>query len=448
VAPKNHEPSGKPPWTRLLLSGVQGSRKSGTAAWFTTDTRLGGTFWLEIGVEERTAEEYGIIPGANYKIIDHDGTFVDIIEQLEAHWWLAKDAEDAGLPPIALTVDSMGGLNEMIMDMGDARARAKRVKAVVEKYGEDARERATATYWSADYDATISYELRALIKKRHNQFMRLVHSWPGPVTLLTRERMAAIWENGAPTDKKDWSVDCRKELPGHVDAHVRLHLGGKAEVLKLRSGKEMIAENPRVCPWPANDFSIAKLIFDWVGCDPAESRAPLVRDYDADQDMPDEITPDNAAQRAAEQQAERDAQQRERVAQQARELIRWLLTVENVDQAAVKHGKAEKHKAAQSNTLPFLDEDVRERLGIAPDVERFTLVELGARHVEYVGKHKRSALHPLDDAPAEEPPPARKALEEHADEMLTAHNGDQATRRELEDMARDFNPHRMAQEEG
>ncbi|MEK6443697.1 hypothetical protein [Pseudonocardia sp. T1-2H] len=98
IAPKNHEPSGKPPWTRLLLSGPAGSRKSGTAALFSTDTRLGGMFWMEIGVGERTAEEYGVIPGANYKIIDHDGTFLDIHDQLETHWWLAKDAEDAGLP--------------------------------------------------------------------------------------------------------------------------------------------------------------------------------------------------------------------------------------------------------------------------------------------------------------------------------------------------------------
>ncbi|MEK6443696.1 hypothetical protein [Pseudonocardia sp. T1-2H] len=339
----------------------------------------------------------------------------------------------------------MGGLNEMLMDFGDARARAKKSDAA-KKYDKDLAK--AATFWSADYDATISYELRGLIKKRHTQIMKLVLSWPGPVILLSPERMASVWENGAPTDRQDWSLECRKDLPKDVDAHVRLQPGGKADVIKLRSGKEMVTENPRICPWPAKDFTVAKLVFDWIGCEAGASRAPVVREYDADQDMRDEITPDNVAMRAQEQQEQQEARQREQVAERARELIRWTLAPADVDTAATRATKLQSHIARNSNAIPFLTDDQKERLGINPEDTVLQMVDLGALVVDYVSRHKRSPLAALDTVPAQEESPARRALNEHADEMLTAHNGDQATRGELEQLAKEFDPRRMAQDAG
>jgi hypothetical protein len=96
---RTRRPTGKPGWPRVLVTGAEGCWKSGTAALLSADERIGRMFWLEVGDGETTADEYGALPGVDYEILDHDGTWLDIYNQVSAAWDVAKAAEEAGEPP-------------------------------------------------------------------------------------------------------------------------------------------------------------------------------------------------------------------------------------------------------------------------------------------------------------------------------------------------------------
>lgn len=295
IAAKTRPPTGRPAWPRILMSGEEGSRKSWTAALLSADERLASMFWLEIGDGETTADEYGAIPGVRYGIIEHDGTWRDIMDQLAAHWQLAKDAEAAGTGPIGLTTDAMSGVHSMLKDMADTRAR-RRLAAQLASRKEDPDQA-----WSSEQEVLISVDLWNLIKKRHGEFMHYVQTWPGPVVLISAEDIATVFdEKGQPTKEKTWTLQCRKDLPKQVNVHIRTFRGRAPEILKLRSANAAVAVNPEkdnFRPVQRPGLTLADLIFNVIGCD-KDSRAPLVQVLDADQAMPDEAP------------AGRDAQQR------------------------------------------------------------------------------------------------------------------------------------------
>ena len=282
MAPKNRKPTGKPSWSRILLSGDAGGRKSWAAAELSADERIGGMFWLEVGDGEDTADEYGLIPGVKYDIIEHDGTWKEIYEQLSEHWVLAKKAEEAGGLRIALTVDAMSGIHSMLQSMLDTRARRKLANQLEGK-GEN-----PDLAWSSEREVTITPDLWNLARKRHEQFMSKVLTWPGPVVLISREKVATVFDAaGNLTKQKDWTLECRKDLHKQCTAWIRMNPGEVPLVKKLRSAKHgIMPDEDRAIA--RRDFTCANLIFDWVGCEPRESRAPAFHELDADQNMPDE----------------------------------------------------------------------------------------------------------------------------------------------------------------
>jgi hypothetical protein len=161
--------------------------------------------------------------------------------------------------------------------MGDTRARRKLAQQLA-----DAKQDPAAA-WSSDREAVISNDLWNLIKKRHQRIMKWVLTWPGPVIMISRERMAVVYENDKPTKFKDWALECRKDLHFQATAWVRMHPNGtKPEVLKLRSGqrgRSIAVGNAK----PIDRFNAAHVIFDVIGCESGVSRAPTYQDLNADQ---------------------------------------------------------------------------------------------------------------------------------------------------------------------
>lgn len=415
------KPSGKPGWPRLLLTGAEGSWKSGTAAMLSADERIGRMFWLEVGDGETTADEYGAFDGVSYEILDHDGTWLDIYNQISAAWVEAKQAEEDGELPVALAVDAMSGIWSMLMDMGDARARKKAAGGTREA-------KSGAVAWSADYEATITPDLWGLIKKRHSQLMGKILTWPGPVVLVSRERVATVFENGNPTSRKDWSLECRKDLPSQVTAWVRLEGGGAAHVLKLRSAKAGMSVMPdQDRSQKVNDFTVARLIFDWVGCEVGVSKAARMVQLDADQDMPDEVTdtsgpsnPSPANGRPASHQRPNGNGRAQRqatvnVLQVASRGVDAMIAASNQVEARRVADYATTCAAATVDVSGFLTnaadsaavarlEQVRENLGII-EGEPVTLADFGALVASYWETHGRP-VDSLPDAPAAAEAPA------------------------------------------
>lgn len=292
MALRTRKPTGKPAWPRVLLSGEEGARKSWTAAELSADDRIGGMYWFEIGAGETTADEYGAIPGVKYEIVDHDGTWKDIYESLCEAWDNAKAAAEAGKLPIALTVDAMSGEWAMLCELADTRAR-RRAADKLQRQGKDPK-----AAFSPETEVTINSDLWNLANKRHRSFMAKVLTWPGPVVLIAREKQVTHFDDKGNPDArkpKEWTLEAQKGLGFDCSAWVRMTRTEHPEVVKLRSARNGIT--PEVDPSKKRpDFTLAKLIFDWVGCESGVSTAPVVRELNADQDMPGE---NPAAEKAA-----------------------------------------------------------------------------------------------------------------------------------------------------
>jgi hypothetical protein len=398
VQPRHHAPSGQPSWPRILISGEEGAHKSWTAAELSADSRIDGMFWLELGAGEVTAEEYGAIPDVKYQVIDHDGTYVDIYQQLCVHWHLAKEAEAEGRT-IALALDSMSGEWEMLQSYGDLKARRREAKKL-----EDKRKDPTLA-WSLDYEISISHDIWTFLrKKRHEPIMALIQSWPGPVVYTAKETLATPFDDsGNPIARADkvWSLQAHKSVPGASTTWVRLTRGGTPEIVKLRSVRHGIAVIPKsdadaaaaapagkadkrtTRPWKGERFTIASLIFDVIGCVPGESRAPEFNELDADQEMPGDNEPTISP--------EERAKARQRAASGAA----LMLNAATATEAQRLLAAARAPGLGDQDVTEHLTDDDAANLGI--DVEQpVTLMLLAEKVVAYWAKHGTSPRAPIE----------------------------------------------------
>lgn len=115
------KPTGEVPFPLVLIEGPEKSGKTYAAAQFTASGKIGQAYWLDLG--EDAADEYAVIPGADYLVIVHDGTWRDIVHQVEEVAKLAKAAHAAGGPPVVLVIDSMTNEWTFLKDWADQRAR-------------------------------------------------------------------------------------------------------------------------------------------------------------------------------------------------------------------------------------------------------------------------------------------------------------------------------------
>src|SRR5690242_8022331 len=99
---QTRRPSGKPPWPIVLIAGVEKAGKSYAAALASGSDLVGRTLWYGIG--EDAPDEYARVPGADFEIVEHDGTYRDILAALE---WGAAQPRVNGKPTL-LVVDSFG----------------------------------------------------------------------------------------------------------------------------------------------------------------------------------------------------------------------------------------------------------------------------------------------------------------------------------------------------
>jgi hypothetical protein len=259
----------------VLLTDMDGTQAPYMAAAFTADPRWftsHATYWLQIGGCEGP-DAYAAVPGADYEILMHDGTWADIYGQLCAAWEIAREAAGAGLPS-ALIVNGMDAEWSMLCDLGDRRARR--------------REAATLAWRGLDPDAAYASEVEVLIdhgqwtliKRRHAQFLAKISTWPGPVVLIASDKVTA--------DGRKVLV-AQEKLPQSCSAWIRLSRDEEPEIVKLGTyGDYVLTTEERAAL--RGRFSLPWLIWEWSGCT-TRTRAPEILALDADQAMPGEQAP-------------------------------------------------------------------------------------------------------------------------------------------------------------
>lgn len=394
AAPRTRRPTGKGGWQRALLSGDESGiiDAAWAAAAFTADERLVTTYWLELNPGE-TGDAFGAAQGADFELLDHDGSWADIVGQVDAAWETARDVAASGPYPSALIVHGMSAEWMMLSDLADRRARS-RTAADMTRHGLD-----PAPAYSSDVKVVVDADVWTLVGRRHRQLMAKILTWPGPVILIAREKRNADGR---------WVLKAQDQLGFDVTAWVRFARGEKPEIVSfLTPQRERL--NARQRRELRTKFSLSRMLWDWAGCT-VDTPVPVVRVLDADQTMPVEeppvrpvAAPRTATPRplppspppdAAPASAEDEAPQRVE-ATVIYLMDRWL-TLDKRD--AVNRLWAEMEQAGDAamaaDVKGLLTEDERSFLGLADSVTvslRSLATEVG-RHVHKTGTAVRDHL--------------------------------------------------------
>lgn len=271
MALKTRKPTGKMAPPVILLEGDEGAGKSWAAAMLSASDKVGQTAWLQVGTEV-TADEYGLIPGVRYEIIEHDGTWATIYGQIIDAKAEAARARRAGEKPFVLVIDQIGGIWELLSEW--AYNRAKGSNANSKKLAEDpnAEIDITTNYWN---DATA----------RWRKMMTALLTFPGIVVMLSRGRETVLMKDGKPVaNKKDYKVEGQKFLTFDAPAWIRMTRDGNPVLVKLRSVHNAVQGTQRPRPLPG--FSLEKFVFEMLQYAPENSADRVVVPHAAGSDAP------------------------------------------------------------------------------------------------------------------------------------------------------------------
>lgn len=257
MAIRTRQPTGVPPWPLVLVEGPEKSGKSWAAAEFTASTKIGQAYWLDLG--EGAADEYAAIPGAKYLIVEHDGTWHDIVGQVEQIHAEAARAQENDEPPHVLIIDSMTTEWETLKDWTSKRARESKYAKAKLREDPNAEIKPSMNLWNDAGD-------------RHQRLMRLLMTFPGIAIMTARgKETVAIDGEGKPIERaRDYRVEGHKNLPYDASIWIRLSRTDQPQVIGCRSVKAGV--RPGVdAPLKRPDLSLEWVIFDVLGLDTART---------------------------------------------------------------------------------------------------------------------------------------------------------------------------------
>nr|BEK65679.1 hypothetical protein KPHV_29060 [Kitasatospora purpeofusca] len=255
---KSRKPTGVIPFPFILMEGEEGAGKSYSAIEFTKSERIGQAYVVDLS--EGSADEYGAIPGARFEIIDHDGNYLDIADQIEAVREEARRAAAAGEPPVVLIVDSGTAMWRMLSSWAYERARRSNSNRRKLREDPDAKVDVTRNLWNDSTD-------------RWYRIIHAMQSFPGIAIMLARgKEVSATGENGQPLldDRqrvvREWRVGAQKDIGFDVTAWVRMCRDKDPVLIKARTLRFRVESGK---PKPLPDFSVEGLVFDLLGCSTA-----------------------------------------------------------------------------------------------------------------------------------------------------------------------------------
>ena len=288
---KTRKPTGAVPYPFVLVEGEEKAGKSWAAATLTGSPRIGRAFWLDLG--EGSQDEYALVPGADYEVIDTDGTWHDLVEQITAVRDVAAEAKEAGDLPVLLVVDSMTALWDGLKVWVAERAK-----------GTDGNRRLLAK--NPDAELNISMNFWNDANARHRRIMGLLLSFPGIVVGCARgKETVTLDDNGRPIPgaPATYKVEGQKNLAYESTLWVRMTREKPPAVVAARStfaGKRPDTPPEPVAKGEHNDRLLDWLIFDVLKVDPETAHVRDVQDVRGG-----EATPEERGQQRAQQRQER-----------------------------------------------------------------------------------------------------------------------------------------------
>jgi hypothetical protein len=231
---QTRKPTGLPSWPIGLVAGKEKTGKSWACAQASASALVDRTLWIGIGEDD--PDEYGVVPGADFEIVLHDGSYRGILDAVRA-----AVAEPRGEKPNLIVVDSGTRLWDLLKDNAQVTAnrRAKGRK-------------------NANDDYTISMDLWNVAAQQWKDVFDLLRAHDGPVLVTARLDEVAVMEGGQPTAQRTWKVQGHKSLPFDVNWVVEMRERGKFLLTGVRSA-HMPLERPTEAPGWTVDAMWARL---------------------------------------------------------------------------------------------------------------------------------------------------------------------------------------------
>jgi hypothetical protein len=268
---RSRKPTGVVPWPTILIEGPEKSGKTYTAYLFSASKRVGQTYVMDLG--EGSADEYGAIPGARYRVLQPAGeqwTWADIVEQVTAVKAEAARASAAGEPPVVLEIDTMTdeweGIRDWLARLTVERARKRNARPPTDASGE----------------TKIPNDLWNIGNARHRQLMTMLLTFPGIVVLTARGKVTAkIGPDGKPVEgQRDYKVEAQKTLGYDVSLWLRMSREAPPTVIGCRSvthGVQPGVDPPMVIEGEHRSDLLDWLVFDVLKCDPVTAHVRDIR---------------------------------------------------------------------------------------------------------------------------------------------------------------------------
>lgn len=225
MALQTRKPTGLPSWPVTLLAGREKAGKTWAALHGSTSPLVGRT--LYIGIGEDDPDEYSAIPGANFDIVLHDGTYAGIRGAvLDA---VAEPTVDG--KPTLIILDSGTRAWNLIVD---------NAQAVANRKAKGKQDPLTGDY-------SVTPDLWNAAAAQWAGIMNPLLRHQGPVVITARLDNVMVMRNGQPTNEKEWKIQGHKTLPFDASAVVEMRERGHFLLTGVRSARIALPE-PRLVP--------------------------------------------------------------------------------------------------------------------------------------------------------------------------------------------------------
>lgn len=269
------KPTGTCAYPLILVEGEEYSGKSHMAFALANDERIGQTWALTVGED---VDWLGAV--ADFDIVNHDGTWPQIMAAAEALHADCTRRVAAGEPTPLVVVDSGTKVWELLTTWAENRARTN----------DDNRRRLML---DPNAEINVGHAYWNPANRRHRRLVALLRSMPAVVVVTARGKWVSAFDKqtGRPVpNTKEYSVQAQSELGFATTAWVRLTKGQYPQIVGARMAKggvrpgedEALVIDPRHARFAGlreagwEGFSLAWLLFDVLKFDPgtaAPSRA-------------------------------------------------------------------------------------------------------------------------------------------------------------------------------
>lgn len=276
------KPSGIQSSPVILLAGVAGAGKTWAAVEATAIPEVDRAFFIEIG--EGVADAYGAVPGADFEIIEHDGSIGQIRDAIR--WAAEQPAESEKYNMLIL--DSLTEVWDLLKDNASATM-MERVRRKQRRLN-GGEPRPDMDLWNKAGEVS-------------DGIMRQLLDFPGPVICTARlDEVTEINDSGKPSGAKDWKIQVNKKVPFRVSAVVQARSPRTWHLEKIVSTNPNLQMQPGELK-PLPDFTVAKLM-EAMQVKPNAPGSTMV-----DPKLDDSLSEKSQSQQPAQQQAQQPAQQ-------------------------------------------------------------------------------------------------------------------------------------------